>query len=115
MRTRRSTLEPSRRSSGPRWTSTLLAPPRNERAPTSRHTRSGPRRNRPRHLGWAPSARGAVSSAGRVAPEALGGDAQGPVELAGGVLPGDRLGQLDDRVVVEVLAELREELVGDVP
>jgi hypothetical protein len=49
-----------------------------------------------------------------VAPQALGGDAQGTVELAGGVLPSDGHGELDDSLVGEVVAEAGEEVVVDV-
>src|SRR3712207_6923802 len=41
-------------------------------------------------------------------PEPLRRDAERPVELAGGVLPGDNLGQLHDRVVGVVLAQDRK-------
>ncbi len=44
-------------------------------------------------------------------PESLRGDAQGAVEATGGVLPGDDGGQLDQRIVAEVLPEPIEELV----
>jgi hypothetical protein len=41
-------------------------------------------------------------------------NAQRAVELAGRVLPGDDLGQLDDRIVVENGTNLREQRVVDV-
>src|SRR5947207_8529246 len=47
-------------------------------------------------------------------PESLRWDAQRSVELAGGVLPGHDLGQLNQRVLVEVGPQPREEIVRDV-
>ena len=47
-------------------------------------------------------------------PEALRRDPQRPVELAGSVLPGHDLGQLDDGIVVEVGAQAGEQFVRHV-
>lgn len=47
-------------------------------------------------------------------PQPLCRDAEGAIELAGGVFPGDGHRQLDDSVVGVVLAEAGEELVVDV-
>lgn len=50
----------------------------------------------------------------RTPPQPLRRHPQRPVELAGGVFPGDGGGQLDDRIVVVVGAEAGEESVVDV-
>src|SRR5216684_117195 len=63
-----------------------------------------------RATGW----RGSGLASCLTLPESLGGNAERAVELAGRVLPGDDLGQLDRCVVVVEAADPREQIVADV-
>src|SRR5258708_5941846 len=46
-------------------------------------------------------------------PELLGGNAQGPIEFARRVFPGDDLGQFNERILVIELAQAGEEGIAD--